>query len=322
MESLSLDETYRALAEGAAYMRRLTSDVLRLTGDDRVDFLQRMTTNDIVALKPNESTVTVLTTPTARVAFVFSVLKRNDDLLLLPAPGEASALDAHLRSQIFFMDKVAVENCSADFTRVRVVGPRAADAVATLQVATNELEDPVDRFVEIDGIFVLRQERYDMPGYELLLPIEQTDETLTQLEQEGGAQAVTDEDAYTALRVELGRPAPGRELTEAYTPLEAGLAWTCAENKGCYTGQEIIARQITYDKVTRHLVGLRGADEITVGSAVMADERTVGTVTSAAHSPALDAFVALAIVKRAHSEPGTTLTIDDRSVEVVDLPMV
>ena len=62
------------------------------------------------------------------------------------------------------------------------------------------------------------------------------------------------EDAYQVLRVEAGVPAPGAELTEDVTPLEAGLRRFCDDHKGCYTGQEIIARQITYDKVTDHLV--------------------------------------------------------------------
>jgi folate-binding protein YgfZ len=98
-------------------------------------------------------------------------------------------------------------------------------------------------------------------------------------------------------------------LTGEYNPLEAGLAWACADNKGCYTGQEIIARQITYDKVMRTLVGLVAAHPLTPGAEVMAEGRSVGQVTSAAHSPGLDAPIALAVVKRPANTPGTQVTV-------------
>ncbi len=126
--------------------------------------------------------------------------------------------------------------------------------------------------------------------------------------------------AYTARRVELGRPAPGHELTEDYNPLEAGLAWACSPNKGCYTGQEIIARQVTYDKVTKTLVGLLCGGEVAAGDDVLADGHAVGKVTSAAYSPALQQPVALAVVKRPHNQAGGILAIGDVTAQVAALP--
>jgi glycine cleavage system aminomethyltransferase T len=94
-----------------------------------------------------------------------------------------------------------------------------------------------------------------------------------------------------------------------------GLAWTCAENKGCYTGQEIIARQITYDKVTRTLVGLETDAPVTAGARVTAEGKNVGAVTSAAYSPSRQTHMALAVVRRPHNEPGQQVTVvaSDRS---------
>ena len=111
-------------------------------------------------------------------------------------------------------------------------------------------------------------------------------------------------------------------MTGEYSPLEAGLAWACAENKGCYTGQEIIARQVTYDKVTRVLVGLRSAALLAPGADVLAAGRAVGSVTSAAFSPALQTPVALAILKRPAHEPGTVVTVGDAAAVVTPLPFV
>jgi folate-binding protein YgfZ len=260
----------------------------------------------------------VLTSPTARVIFVFTVIARADDLLLLPAPGQSQALARHLRGQIFFMDKVKVHDLSEQWRRLRLMGPLAAQTLAALGVEAASLL--ADAAIIQDDLLVVAQPHYEVPGFELLVPAEQVakvNETLLA----AGVRAISD-DAYHARRVELGRPASGAELVEEYNPLEAGLAWACAENKGCYTGQEIIARQITYDKVTKTLVGLRLADAVATGSDVTVEGRAVGTVTSVAHSPSLDAPIALAIIKRPFNAPETIVHVGDQAATVVALPFV
>lgn len=309
---------YSALQNGAALQPRPTGGVLRMTDADRVDFLQRMTTNNIDALRPGQSTVTVLTSSTARVLFAFTVLCRDDELLLLPSPGQTAALAKHLRGQIFFMDKVKIEDASEAYARQRLMGPGADDALTTLGFHMADAEDGA--FSEEEGVFAVKQMAYDVPGYELLVPVAQQQSTLATLEGAGAVQI--DDDSYHARRVELGRPAAGHELVEAYNPLEVGLGWTCAENKGCYTGQEIIARQITYDKVTKTLVGLRSDAPLSVGADVTVDGRTAGTVTSTAHSPTLDAPVALAVLKRPHNASGTAVDVNGTTATVVELPFV
>jgi folate-binding protein YgfZ len=170
-------------------------------------------------------------------------------------------------------------------------------------------------------VVVLKQLNYDVPGFVLITPAAQFDQTGARLSAVG-AVTLQEEAAYHARRVELGRPLPGRELTGDYSPLEAGLAWACADNKGCYTGQEIIARQITYDKVTKHLVGLSSTTLLTAGSVLQAEGRDAGVVTSAAYSPTLDKAIALAIVKRTYAAAGQQLRADGVLAEVVDLPFV
>lgn len=305
--------TYSALSTAAVWMPP-AAGVLRLTDVDRIDFLQRMTTNDIKALHPGESCVTVLTSPTARIIQVFTVLADEDALWLLPAPGESAALERHLRGQIFFMDKVRVSEPERQLTRLRVIGPQAAVTLAQNGFAPLPVAE--GNWQRVDEVMILRQELYDLPGYEVIAPVEAVEALLAQLKA-----PQLDAASYTARRIELGRPAPGAELSGEYSPLEAGLAWACAENKGCYTGQEIIARQITYDKVTRTLVGLRSASLLTPGAAVLAEGREVGVVTSAAYSPALQAPIALAILKRPHHAPGTAVTVAGVAAEVAALPL-
>lgn len=305
---------YDALRTGAAVWMPPAADVLRLSDADRVDFLQRMTTNDIKRLRPNTSCVTVLTNPTAKIVHAFTVMADNDALWLLPAPGEGAALERHLRGQIFFMDKVRVLRPDTSMTRLRVVGPDAASALA--RVGLTELPVAEGGWLRDGDHIVLKQDDFDLPGYELLVSSEQSSEILIRF-----AAIELDEATYTARRIELGRPASGAELTGEYSPLEAGLAWACAENKGCYTGQEIIARQITYDKVTRTLVGLHSDAPLTPGATVKLEERLIGQVTSAAFSPALQSPVALAILKRPHHLAGTVVSVDGITATVAALPL-
>ena len=311
------DRDYQALTSTAALQPRPDFGVLRLKDRDRVDFLQRMTTNDIARLQPGQAALTILTSPMARIDAVFSVLCCQDGLLLLASEGQADSLRQQLQSQIFFMDKVTVSDEGADLGRLRLLGPAAGKL---LQAAGLPQPESDDHFLEDDGVTVLRQERYDLPGYEIIGPV---DETGALQERLAGAGAVllAGNDSYEACRVELGRPRPGKELTDAFTPLEAGMAWVCAENKGCYTGQEIIARQLTYDKVTRSLVRLRSDLPLSEGAPVSVNDRTAGTVTSSAYSPSAGP-VALAVLKRSHNVEGIEVAVEGAAahVEQISLP--
>lgn len=316
MASINQNE-YTALVSGAAVQDRRDAGLIVLTGGDRVDFLQRMTTANVAALRPGQAALAVLTSPVARIEFVFTILCRDDDLWLLPAPGQVDPLAARLRSQIFFMDKVKVEDAGATLARRRLVGPQAA---AVLQSAGMDAPTADDSFGADGSVTVLRQERYDLPGFEIIVPAEEADDLLARLRQ-AGVVLIEDAESYETRRVELGRPAVGAELTDDYNPLEAGLAWAVADNKGCYTGQEIIARQITYDKVTKSLVGLRSDTPLAVGAALSADGRSVGQVTSSVYSPALNTHLALAVVKRPYHAPQTALTAHSATVEVIPVPI-
>lgn len=314
---------YKALRNAAALQVRPDAGVLILRGADRVDFLQRMTTNNIQALTAGQSSgqscVTVLTSPTAKIVHVFTVIAREQELLLLLARGEAASLARKLRGQIFFMDNVQVEDVSNQYGRMRLMGPQAFTVLAATGLQKQSLDDGA--WQDRDGLLVMAQRHYDVPGFELLVAQVKQADMLTRLSAVH-ATLLSSDDAYHARRVELGRPLPGTELVEEYNPLEAGLGWACAENKGCYTGQEIIARQVTYDKVTRSLVGLSGEQMPAPGVALSVDGRDVGIVTSMAFSPSRNAPLALAIVKRPHNVVDSELQAEGQAVRVEALPMV
>ena len=147
-------------------------------------------------------------------------------------------------------------------------------------------------------------------------------ETLWQHFAAAGAQPIGAA-TWEILRVEQGLPLLGRELTQDYNPWEAGLDLAIHLDKGCYIGQEVIARLDTYDKVKQHLVGLRlsAAELPTTGQPLRDGAREVGRITSAVHSPSLGP-IALAYVRRSACAAGTALDASGAQATVVPLPFL
>jgi folate-binding protein YgfZ len=326
---------YRAARAGAALLDESAHARLWLGGEDRIAFLQRLTTNEM-RLLPGQGTVTILTSPTARIVAVFTVQIHPTGVLLLAGPGQGPAIFNTLRTQIFFNDRVALEGRGGALAQFALLGPKAGDVLTQAGAgATSDLPLFGWRTVTIAGVdlTVQRTEGVGSEGFVLLAPPPAAQAVRTALLRAGATPLP--EDAYQILRVEAGVPAPGAELTEDVTPLEAGLRRFCDDHKGCYTGQEVIARQITYDKVATHLVGLLPASPVDAKAHVQAGDaqssasgagQGIGWVSSAVHSLALDRPMALAFVRRAFSSPGTQVVVQIDAgpvqAEVVSLPVV
>lgn len=305
---------YEAARHGAAFRRIPEPGFVIVRGQDPQGFIQRQTTNDVQQLPPGRSQVTVLTSATARILDVWRLIPGPDGIGIITLPGRGTLTARYLQGRIFFMDKVTVTGDSAAWAQIELTGPEAARALAALgldappapdQIVQASLDDTAVRVMGLDG--KLGQ------GCLLVVPADRAGAVIAALVQ-GGAVEIGP-DAYAVLRVEAGIPGPARELTEDFTPLEVTLDAAVSLSKGCYTGQEVLARQINYDKITRRLAGLRLAAEAPVGAAVAAEGRTVGEVTSVAYSPRLG-WLALAVLKRPHYEPGTPVTVRAKSGEI------
>ena len=182
---------------------------------------------------------------------------------------------------------------------------------------------------EIGGVAVeiLRASNPSLDSYEVL--VDDTKRAVDVWDALVAAGAIpVGEEPFNVFRVERGLPSPVSELSDRVNPLEAGLEPYVSFTKGCYMGQEVIARLDTYDKLQRRLVGLLGPGDpgseagthLKPGSPLRTGDRVVGQVTSAVTSPALGRAIALAYIRKGHTEPGTTLESDQGPVEVVGLP--
>jgi len=275
---------------------------LRIQGADRADFVQRQTTNDVRQLGPGRSLLTVLTSATARILDVWQLVPEPDGIGVVTLPGRGAAMARYLQKRIFFMDKVTVADESSRFAQFRIGGAARIPGFAAMPpagaIAEGEIGGVTARAVGLAPA---------MGGGALLLVEASAGDPLADQLAAAGARLLAPE-AYETWRVEQGLPGPQGELTEDFTPLEVGLSEAVSGEKGCYTGQEIIARQVTYDKVTRGLVGVVLEGPAAPGDTVEVEGRRAGTITSAVESPRLGP-VALAVLKRPHNQPGTPVTV-------------
>jgi len=315
---------YQTAIQQASCFLHPGGSLIQIAGPDRVAFVQRQTTNDAHQLEAGRLQLSVLTNPTARILDVFHILPEAEWLTLLTLPGRGPVTTGYLKRRIFFMDKVTITDLSAAYDQIELIGPQVTDGLARLGVQTlpSNLGVISARIGEVET-HLLATSRAISFGYRLLAPADATQVVLATLLAAGFSQldAVT----FDLLRIEAGLPAVDRELSEEYTPLEVRLIEAISDSKGCYTGQEIIARQITYDKVTQQLCGVHFSQPIT-GNRVWVDGKAAGEVTSTAHSPRLGP-IGLAIIKRPNHQPGTVLMVGNapeaaQTAEVVALPFI
>ena len=288
----------QSIANEPAVWRKLSHfGRFRFAGADAATLLHHLTTNDIKGLKPGSACETVLINHKGRVLDWLTVLRRDDDFLVITSPNRRAMLKAHAERFILFRQDVKIEDITDDAAMHGVFWPQAAALLPenAPHLATRRLPG--------GGFFVFG----DIPVSEPLC----------------------DDETYNLLRVEAGLPVTGLELTESINPWEAGLDFAISLNKGCYNGQEVIARLHTYKKIKQGLMGLKLERAIPMAQLAAAPVklqsggRDAGFITSSVQSPRFGA-IALGFVRGDYQAVGqglTALSPDDAQVATVcELP--
>jgi tRNA-modifying protein YgfZ len=261
---------YTAARTALAHRLRRTG-VLAIEGPDRVDFLQGQLTQDVKTLEAGESRPAAGLTPKGKLIYWGRVLAGPDRILLLIPSDARPAVAAHLSKYAAFQ-KVTVRDVTHQHLALGLYGPRA-----------REFEPP-------SGVVVLPEEGEF--AVNLLAP-RSVESALTQALERAGSRSVEDATAEI-LRVEAGRPLLGKDADDSNLPEEVGLASAISATKGCYVGQEIVARLRTYGRVNRRLVGFRfPAAPVPEGTTFPNPEKAsheVARVSSAVHSPRFGAI--------------------------------
>jgi tRNA-modifying protein YgfZ len=299
-----VEQEYIAAQTGCVMMEASAWGRLRFTGKDRLDFLHRLSTNDLLKLQPGQGAATIFTTPIARIIDRTVIYVRETDLLLLTSRGNQGRVYQWLRKYIFFNDDVQIKDVADETAMLSVYGATANQVLQS--VSGEDLSGlPLHhwRTVRIAEVEVLIARADPIAGGGFQVIIEKP--TLAEVQQALAAKGVvpSGEETYQVLRIEAGQPEFGHELGDEYIPLEANLWAEVSFTKGCYTGQEIIARMESRQRLAKQLMGLRFESEVTLPAALLSDEREVGVVTSVAHSPALG-WIGLGYLKSAEATAG------------------
>ncbi len=291
---------------------------IRLLGRDRAALLQRLTTNDVESLSPGDGTRTVLINHNARILDLLTVYALPEHLLVVSNPGQGPNFARFLGARIFFNDQITVDDTSAETLQWIICGPRAAALLAE-QTSVDPHDWPLHHIqaasIGAAAVWLARSMPLAGAAYTLFARREAEDA----LRSAFAAVPALDAASYDVLRVEQGYPAARHELSTEYIPLETGLHDAVSFSKGCYTGQEIIARMESRNRLAKRLMGLR-FDRDGASGALLSDGKEAGLITSTVVSPRLGP-IGLGYVRTAYATPGTRLsTADGTQAELVELP--
>jgi tRNA-modifying protein YgfZ len=288
---------------------------------DRLRFLHNQSTADFESRQSGEGCDTVFVTSTARTIDLATGLILDDEVLLITSPNRRKYLFDWLDKYIFFADRVKLKDVTDTLASFTLMGAESASVLAQLGcLGLTDLPLHSHQLHNLNGIEVRITigTELGLPGYRLICDRSSApalQQALTNLD------AVTvDEDAWECLRIEQGRPKPDAELTEDYNPLEVGLWDTISFTKGCYIGQETIARLNTYKGVKQYLWGIKLAGSVAVGTAITVDDEKVGVLTSCSETDA--GIMGLGYVRSKAGGVGLKVMVGDVEGEIIDLPFV
>ncbi len=307
---------------------------IRVTGEDRVKWLQSVISNDILPLAAGQGLYSSFLTHKGKMLSYFRVYALPDSLMLEDVGEIGETTFQALRKFLLYGTKAKMENCAETWGLLLVSGPKAAGLIKAafgadvtvlkpLSFLMHKLPltptlSPIGGRGEGEGgqqALLIRTEETGETDIEILLPGDGLIAAWDRLWSAGepmGLKAFGTE-AREALRLEAGLPSAGADLTEEIVPPEANLEGKAFSlTKGCYPGQEVVARMDTYGSLRRRLVGLILRDPVLPpkGAKLFSGEREVGWISSAARSPSMGCTIAFGFPLRDFTSPGTALTVE------------
>ncbi len=307
---------------------------LCITGADRQTFLHGQVTNDVKLLHPGTGCYAALITAKGKMQSDLHIWCLADELLLDFEPGLSEVVAQRLDKYIIAAD-VQIVDAAPAYGLLSVQGPKAEAAARALGMTWEIPVKPASFSTTTDTtlgqLYLMHQPRTGTSGFDLFVPSASmgavADKLIASAKLFGGRAAGWD--ALELARIEAGIPRYGADMDETNLPPEAGLdARAISYTKGCYIGQEVLARIRTYGQVSKALRGLRLADDLRKlpvrGDKLFKDGKEAGYITSAILSTALGAKLALGYVRREANQVGNELTLrtvaGESSARIVEVP--
>ena len=291
---------------------------LFITGEDALDLLNRLSTNKLEVLPEGQGVTTVITNPDGRVVDLVALVALDNGMWSLTSPGYAQTVVDWLDMYTFTED-ITVADHTNDTFHLTVAGPSALPTIAACTPDARELALDTATRVQIANasVVVWRRLAGGADAYEILGDAGQRESVLAAL-VDAGAE-LTSAAAWEAHRIVNGMPIIDAEFGLFNNPLEARLLGFISETKGCYTGQEILARLQTYNKIQRRLMAVDLDSLVATGTKLMNHEgRNAGQITSVTKTP--NGVKGLALVITKFATAGTTLTVDPTGTATLHEP--
>lgn len=314
-------QAIKAAEKGVALCDRSHWGLIEISGDDRLRFLHNQSTNNFNILQPGQGCETVFVTPTARTIDLATAYVTENVILLLVSPTRCQKLVEWFDRYLFPMDKVEVKDISSEYAIFSLIGIEGKNLIAKLAGTTpSDVPHGSHQLISLENlqVRVAVGSGLAIEGYTLIVPVNNAPE-VWQILVEAGAVPMGDR-SWQQLRIQQGRPAPDYELTDDYNPLEAGLWNTISFEKGCYIGQETIARLNTYKGVKQRLWGVRLNGKVESGNVVQIEDKKVGKLTSFTETS--DGYFGLVYIRTKAGGVGLKVQVGDVEGEVVEVPFL
>lgn len=308
MMTSQIDESvYQASQTTAVLVDRSALATFTITGAARLELLDRISTNRVKTLRSGQGAATVLTTDIGRIIDRLLLYADDDAVTMLAGAGHREPLAHYLLRNVFFNDDFQLQDVTETTAVLAIYGPQAAQLLAGAGFPAADLPLHHWRHATIADVpaALHKTDPIAGDGCFVICPADAKDALWAHLQANGITPA--DEAAFEYLRIADGLPRFGRELALDYIPLETGLWADVSFNKGCYTGQEIIARMESRGKLAKRLARLRLDSPAAVGAEIKAEGKTVGNLTSVGVGP--QGVVALGYVKTAVLDEGKALHV-------------
>lgn len=281
---------------------RLRQDYLSFKGTERLDLINRLSTNEVNSLEKSGTCKTILTSDKGRMIDLLILYNLGDIIFVSCSFNNAKLVVAHL-DKYTIMDDFTVKNLSGTHETILFTGLNASEFVSGFTGLDLKTIDEKTFLVSNDHDAIVCKNDSLIGGVLFIYSTE--DKELWEnkisgysISQNLKPEEITEQE-FEVKRIELGIPAFGKELSEQYNPLECGLNKYVSFTKGCYIGQEVIARLDAYDKISKHLVGLRIDGNYSENSEpfrIFRDGKECGIITSTAGS-ANFGYIALGFIK-------------------------
>jgi folate-binding protein YgfZ len=308
----SIEAEYLSLTREAGLVDLSFRSRICLLGSDREKFLHGQITNDILRLKPGEGTYGALVTAKGRLETDLFAYKLQDELLLDFEPGLTQKISDRL-SRYIIAEDVQIVDVAPHYSLLSVQGPRSSKLLADAQVIPSLPEKPLSwtKTESPNGaLYIMNNGRYGQLGFDLFIPVADTAATAEKLSRVIRPIGL---DACEISRVETGIPRFGVDMDETNLAPEALRENAISYTKGCYIGQEVIARIRTYGQVAKALRLIRLPNELQElpprGTKLFKQSKEIGFVTSSTLSPKHGANVCLGYVRKEANAPGETLNV-------------